>query len=629
VLDVATTRSMRGRSRRSSPTPAARAATDPSSALAPLDDALALWRGPAFADVAEMEWAHAAGTRLHELRFGAMEMRFDALLDLGRHSAAAAEIEAVLHENPLRERFAAQLALALYRCGRQSDALRAVDRTRRVLLDELGLDPSPDLVKLENAILAHEDWLAAPAVTAPASASRSTTTARTASHGTRSDASSGAPAASPVALPPAVERHMRRPFVGREDALGDLRSAWVESKSGRRRFVVIEGEAGGGKSRLAAQFAVEAHSEGAIVLWGRATSEAIVPYEPMVEAFRTVLRTISEAARHRVIAGRKGLATLLPFVPGLSDFEERPVHDFGTDRYVLFETVAELMDAESAVHPMVVVLDDLQWADALTMRLLQHLMQHERRARLLLIATVRTIPVTVNADLDALQAELRRDGLLRCIGLEGLDEREVAELLGSHGARIPASQASAVLKATDGNPFFVTELAEHGDASTLPASIRDALGARLSRVSPATTRLLAVAAVAGASGSLPVLARATGLSSDDFLDAVDVAIDEGLLAEEGNSGGLIFRHALVQQAVLERFSRTRRSTLHLTLADALEATGSSKLELAHHLLEAGSLAAPERRVDAGVGAGRRGALAARLRGRRAMGPASARCRELG
>jgi len=569
---------------------------DPATALGHLERALALWRGPAYVDVLDLDWAAVAATRLEELRLGTLEARFDALLALGRHVAVLPEIEEALTAHPLRERFCAQLMLALYRAGRQADALRVFERTRRHLVDELGLDPSPDLVKLESAILGHEDWLAAPSV--PGGAPTRTAEERRERVG----------GASPVALPPAAERQLHRPFVGRDAEVAALAEAWEHTLDGDRKLVIVEGEAGAGKSRLAAQFASIAHARGAIVLWGRATSEAIVPYEPMVEALRTVLHTISGEARHRVLDGRTGLSLLLPFVADpdareqLADADEARA-ELGADRYVMFETLAELLDAESAVWPLVFVLDDLHWADALSLRLLQHLLQHERPARLLVIATLRTVPAVTTPHLESFMTELQRAGALTRVSLGGLDEHEVAELLDASDS-ILATRASAIHRATHGNPFFVTELAEHGDTATLPASVRDVLGARLAKVPPSASRLLAVAAVAGPSASLPVLSTATGLDSDELIDAIDASLEVGLLAEDEVTGSLTFRHGLVQQVVLERLSRTRRRTIHLDVADALEGAGATQLEVAHHLIEAGALVPGERTVMSAVRAGR-------------------------
>ncbi len=599
-----------------------RAATDPLGALEQLDQAAAWWRGPALADVFDAAWASAAAVRLDEIRITALACRFDALLALGRHAASVGELERAVDEHPLQERFAAQLMLALYRSGRQADALRSFERTRRHLLDELGLDPSPELVRLESAILGHEPWLELPAspIAVPdavgvgralpvsgRSADPPAVADVTADDG--GDASIAAeprPPRSPVALPPAAVRHLDRPFVGRAAELATLTQAWHAALAGRRRLVVVEGEAGAGKSRLSAYFAGRVHLEGAVVMWGRATPEAVVPYEPLVEALRTVLRTVSPEARSRVVTGRDGLLTLMPYVDDLAPDLDIARPEVGTDRYVLFETVAELLDAESAAWPVVFVLDDLQWADPLSLRLLRHLLQHERPGRLLMVGTVRSSPVTPNSALDAFLADLGRDGLVDRVSLEGLAEEEVGELLERSGFGAAPARAAAIHRATRGNPFFVTELAEQDDQDTnaLPASVRDAITARLVHLDAGVTRVVSVAAVAGPSVTLDVLAGACGVDRAVVLDAIDVLLDAGVVTEEPGGAVITFRHALVQQVVLDRLSRSRRLAIHLTLADAIEALGASRLEVAHHLVSAGPLAPPPRTAAAGVAAGR-------------------------
>lgn len=577
-------------------------ATDPLAAIDHLDRGLALWRGPAFADLVdfdEMEWVVSAAARLDELRLGANELRFDVMLDLGRHAQMVPELEAAVQQHPLRERLTAQLALAMYRNGRQADALRAVDRTRRVLLDELGLDLSPDLVKLETAILGHEDWLSAPTATA---APRPVATARPVAV---IEQQAPSPSGSPVALPPVVARQLERPFVGRDDEIDVLQTAWENALAGRRRVVVLEGEAGVGKTRLAAHFAARAHAEGAIIMWGRATAEAIVPYEALVEGLRTVLRSVSDDARQRVLDGRRGLGVLVPVVGDHDGLVDDDAPEVGTDRYVLFETVAELMEAESAVHPVVFVLDDLQYVDSVTFRLLQHLLHHDRSARLMIVGTLRTMPPVDNPHLGTFMADLRRGDTLHNMSLGGLGESEIAELLDLSGSDIPASRAAAVHQATRGNAFYVSELAEHGDATTMPASVRDVLNVRLGRLPTAGYRVVTFAAVAGTSATMPVLAQASGLDPEEFLDGVDAALEAGVLTEDHDTGVFAFRHGLVEQVVLDRISQSRRATMHLAVADAVEATGGSDLDLAHHLLAAGRLVAPDRAVSAATEAGRR------------------------
>ena len=401
-----------------------------------------------------------------------------------------------------------------------------------------------------------------------------------------------------------VERQAARPFVGREQSLVELRELWAESLDGRRRVAVIEGEAGVGKTRLAAQFAAEAHARGAIVLWGRATAEAIVPYESMVEALRTVLRSVSDEARTRVLDGRRGLGILVPFV-GDADDGRAAAPELGTDRYVLFETVAELLEAESAMHPILFVLDDVQYVDGLTFRLLAHLLRHERPGRLMIIGTVRTMPPVDNPHADGFMADLRRDGTLHNIDpgrpRRGRGRRAARRQWqrdpGVEGGRRAAGNArQRVLRQRAGRARRRRHHARVGprraERAPRPAADRvespgDLCGRRRHQRHDAGPR------------------QATGLDADEFLDAVDETLDAGVLAEDPTTGVFSFRHALVEQVVLDRISQTRRATMHLSIADAIEAVGGSPLELAHHLLAAGRLARPNRTVLAAVGAGRR------------------------
>src|SRR5690606_6217280 len=145
--------------------------------------------------------------------------------------------------------------------------------------------------------------------------------------------------------------------------------------------------------------------------------------------------------------------------------------------------------AESENAPILWVLDDLQWADPPTLRLLVHLLQHQRPARILLLATVRTVPVTENPALDAFLGDVRRDHLLHRVLLGGLDHDEVAELVRVNGSEVPRERVDDVLLATHGNPFFVTEIAEHGSGSSVPDSVRDVIGARLARLGADAVRL--------------------------------------------------------------------------------------------------------------------------------------------
>ena len=232
------------------------AAADAAGARSALEEALALWRGPALADFAYEPFAVTEIARLEELRIAANEDRLDADLALGRETAAVPELEALIAAHPLRERLRRQLMLALYRSGRQAEALEAY-RDARGTLDELGIEPSRALRELEGAILRHDPSLEAPTVQ-PAASTR-------------------------------PGRRAAGPFVGRDAELAELLTGLDDAISGRGRLFLVSGAAGVGKTRLADELASRAKERGARILWGRCWKDGDAPaYWPWRQALRGV-----------------------------------------------------------------------------------------------------------------------------------------------------------------------------------------------------------------------------------------------------------------------------------------------------------------------------------------------------
>jgi DNA-binding SARP family transcriptional activator len=597
---------------------------DPATALDVLDGALGEWRGPCLVDVRDEEWARPAVARWDELRLSAIECRFDALLALGRAAEAATGLERTADEHPLREGLVRRLMLALYRAGRQADALRAFTRTRTLLGEELGLDPSPALQALQLAILDHDPSLANPApvvspptsgngAAAPSPAPSPTPTTPTSSGARRPSApAAGGPGDdgpdTSLPLPAAVTRAAGRGLVGRDAPRAALGDVWETVVAGEPRLAVISGEAGTGKSTLAAHVAMDVHARGGTVLWGRAAQEAIVPFEPLVQALRTALHGLSPRARTRVIDDRSALAVLLPELPQLVPTMrvERPSPD--VERYVLFETVADLLAVESAGRPILLVVDDVQWADSPTVKLLEHLVRHERRSRVMILATQRVPSEDTRVELDRLLMGLVRDGELTRVELGPLEVDDVGALLRMAGRS--DSLATDLRAATDGNAFFVTELIATGGGldrwtGELPDSVRTMINGRLDRLPAASAKVVSLAAVAGTLATLPVLVAATELDADEVLDAADVAVAAGLL-REASAGRLVTPHALTRHAVLARFSGLRLNDLHRRVGRALAVAAGSEVsagEIAHHLLAAGALVERSERLAAAIAAG--------------------------
>ena len=568
--------------------------------LAVLDAALALWRGPAIADFVDEPWAQGDATRLDDLRLAAIEDRFDGLLELGRHAAIVGDLDVASAQHPLRERLTSQLVVALYRCGRHAEALRAYERTRSYLGDEQGLDPSPELAELARRVLDHDPGLLGGT---PLSGAPSSSAIDPAYH-------SGA-TADPFALqlPPAVsERRARSPFVGRAEQLAVLESAWASVRDGDRRLVALAGEPGMGKTRLAQRFARWVHEQGGRVMWGRCTAENLIAYQPAVEAIRTALRDLPADAVDQLIAGRSSLDWLAPdSAPDAADSPTR------AERYGLHEALVECFAMLSAAAPVLLVVDDVQWADASAIGLLEHLLRADRTGRLLVVATVRRPAGRATPELDRALTDLRRDGRLDLDPIDGLDPQQVTELLSTQGVDVDEGAAASVYERTGGNPFFVESLAAaggdltHADARSLPDSVRDLLDQQLAALDPAATRVLGAAAVIGQRVELDVLGEVTGLDPVALLVVVDPAVASGLLVEEEELGRVAFPHALVRQGLIANTTRNREAQLHLRVADVLEARPPSddhQATVASHLLAAGPACAPRRAAEAAIGAGR-------------------------
>ena len=255
----------------------ARTAGDYDTAAVSLAAALRLWRGPPLTDVAYEGFAQDEIARLAELRLECLEERLEADLDRGLHAEVAGELERLVSEFPLRERLRRQLMLSLYRCGRQAEALAAYQNGRRLMLEALGLEPGRELQELERGILNHDSHLDAPGL------KRAETLTGDVHKGRR---------ASGV-------------FVGRERELGQVIAAFDDGRSGRGRLVLLTGEAGIGKSRLADELAGHAQAAGANVLWGRCWEAGGAPaYWPWVQALRSYVRERDPDTLRRQLGAR-------------------------------------------------------------------------------------------------------------------------------------------------------------------------------------------------------------------------------------------------------------------------------------------------------------------------------------
>ena len=558
----------------------------PDRAAATLTQALALWRGDTLAEVGS-EYLRVEAARLDQTRLSVLEDRISADLACGRHAGVHAELEALCRTHPLREGLWALWITALYRCSRQADALAAYQELKVVLAEELGIDPSPRLQQLEAAVLAQDPMLAA-----LASPRRPLDP-------------------SPVPLPESLAVVERAPLVGREQELQAARAALTAVCSGGGSGVLlVSGEAGIGKSRLVRELAWEAHQRGDIVLHGRCDEDLAIPYRPFVECLSHLIAHVSDAVLVDVDPER--LAELSRLIPSLvarwPGLPASMVADSDVERYRLFGAVGSLLTAMARQSPVMVTLDDLQWADRPTLQLLGHLAGLPL-GRVLLVGVHRDSERPIGPLVEMLGA-LPGQATVTRITPRGLTVSQAVTLMASTAGREPDEAGGALAgvmnREAGGNPFYLMEMFKHlletavitdlpdGRCTAtvertevgLPASIRDVLRARLSRLGPETALVLSDAAVIGQEFDVDLLARATGLDEDHVLDLLEAAGRTALVAEAAEQPGRFrFAHALVQHTLYRDIGAARRTRAHARVAAAMEHLGGRQPgELAYHFL---------------------------------------------
>lgn len=560
---------------------------DAATAAAWLREGLALWRGRAYGELAAAPFARAEAARLEEMRLAALEVRAEAELALGGHAELVGELEELVGREPFRERIWGHLMLALYRSGRQADALSAYRKVRDHLADQLGIDPGTELRRLEERILRQD-----PDLDLATAALRSCD--------------------DPSLLPPVFATPARVPLVGRDAELGRLRGVWEEAMRSGGRLAVLSGEPGIGKSRLAAELARLVLRDGGRVLVGHADEEPIAPYQPFVEALGQhdglagAIGRLPEATRAR-------LALLFPaVVPGMAG---RGSVGEELDRFHLLSAVTAVVAAISRNRPLLLVLEDLHWADRASLAMLLHLVRSPERSALLVLVTARDSTPGADSPWAESIAELRRHRLAELISVPALADDDISRFVsGFLGHRPPGRLAAIIARAADGNPFFIEELLSHlvdagaiDTASHLPAAastddlgipegVRHVIKRRMASLSPSTAELLQVAAILGREFEFTVLSRMTGWEEEQVVEAVEEALRVGMLSERGSSwvASYSFRHALVREALYGGLSLRRRQGLHLRAAAAIQVTGpldaGGIMATALHLRMAGPLA---------------------------------------
>jgi DNA-binding SARP family transcriptional activator len=519
--------------------------------VATLEEALALWRGAAFAEFAAESWAAPEAARLDELRWTARERLVDARIRAGRAGEATVEAEALVHEAPLREEGWRLLALGQYAAGRQADSLATLRRARELLIDELGIDPGPRLAALERDVLAQAVELAPPEPEPLRDTARLADT--------------------------------RAPFVGRHDERAALLGAARATRAGSPTAALVAGEAGGGKSALLAQLRADLLAEGWRVAVGRCPEDdGGPPARAWLESLRSLATETGVDAMPQLLAG---------FLS--DDWRSVVPSDVLVERFRLHRAVHDWLSTLSD-RPLAVLLDDVHRADGETRALLAGLLDQGLAPRVLFVLAYRPEPTDA---LDDLLATVARYAPTR-LRLTGLSPGEAEQLI---TAVTGTPQAAAVVEAlaarTDGNPFYLTEsarlLASEGElvaTSQVPAGVSDVLRRRLARLPAESVSILRLASVIGRDVDVSLLVHAAELDEEAVIDALEAGLISGLLVEPGQ-GTVRFSHVLVRETLYSGVPHLRRSRWHARVADAIaELYPGDLIGLGHHAARAATAA---------------------------------------
>jgi class 3 adenylate cyclase len=423
----------------------------------------------------------------------------------------------------------------------------------------------------------------------------------------------------------------RLPFVGRTAEMGRLGERLTETASGRGGLVMVVGEPGIGKTRLAEELAERARREGWFTLWGRCyEGEWSPPYAPFVQAIETHVATASDDLRADLGPGAVPVAQLVPKVREMFPDVPEPVPlQSDEERFRLLDTVSRFLIARSRRAPVLLCLDDLQWADRGTIAMLRHVARLGPQHRVLVLGTYRDVEVDRNHPLTDTLRALRREVEFEDVMLAGLGTEGTTELLAAAGGHEVLEKVGAAwARETEGNPFFIQELMRHlievgmlfqgedGRWTTerplrdlgVPPGVRDVVERRLSRLSEEANKILGVAAAFEGTFGFDVVARVAGVDEDDALDALDDALAAQILHPADVADTYVFTSTLIRQTVYGELSSSRQVRLHRRVAEALEAacgswpTPAQCGEIAAQYHRSGALPGAEQGADYAIAA---------------------------
>ena len=422
-------------------------------------------------------------------------------------------------------------------------------------------------------------------------------------------------------FPPELAYEGRVAFVGRVDLVDQIEAIWATTlRDANPTIVTLGGEPGIGKTRLTGEMARRFHEDhGAMVLYGRCPEDHPTAFRPFTEALTAYSRARSDSELRTELGPRPGyLAPLLPHLPERFPDITAAVDVSEETRLEIFDAVTAFLESAST-SPLVIVIDDIHWADQASLSLLRHLAQHLSTGRLLILATYRDVEVERTHPLSRVLADFRREDAvvrLRVKGISSEDSIAMTEVMFGHELSETGRELVRNI-ATDagGNPFFLQELLrhfiesgvvvrqdgrwtanpDHDIEASIPEGIREVVGRRLDRVSEACNTLLRTASAIPTAIDFDVLAAAANLDEDDALDLFDEALEAELILD--TPAGYEFSHALIRQSLYDEISTVRKLRLHQRIAQAFKERPRRDVTsidaMAFHFLEAATSAEPE------------------------------------
>ena len=403
--------------------------------------------------------------------------------------------------------------------------------------------------------------------------------------------------------------------------MAELTAALDDALSGQGRMVMLVGEPGIGKTRTAGELASYAEQQGANVLWGRCyEEEGAPPYWPWVQAIRAYVQQCDVGQlRSEMSQGAANIADVIPEIHNkLTDLKPPPALEPEAARFRLFDSITTFLKSAAQSQPLMLVLDDLHWADRSSLLLLEFLARELRESRILLIGCYRDTELSRQHTLAETLAQLSREPVFRRQVLRGLGQDELGQLIeATTGVKLSQEVTDTLYAHTEGNPFFMTEvirlLSESGELTSeyigtpeglrIPEGVREVIGQRLNRLSEQCNEVLTTASIIGREFDFRLLnILSGGVSEDQLLQAVDEAVSFHLIEDvPGQMDRYQFVHALIQQTLAEEVTTSHRVRLHARIAAGLEELYGDDVEahaaeLAHHFAEAQTATGPAKLV---------------------------------